>query len=610
VTVKATLCRFAVAYPENTETALAKYYALESEVRRDLTGEYYEPRYIVEIRVGGGEWYVVTDPNANDYFFTFDDDYYVMRELLEKLGYKEGDPVWLRVSLYGADSDRIETVENGLHDQLFDGEQVYIRTARSNEVELSLTGKFTVSYELDGGSFASGTEQVTMFDEDTAINVNLTSADYTPTRAHYTFGGWYADPAFTTKIESFDTSVKASRTYYAKWNELPSFGVTYDFGAVTAYVYNGNPERIYSDDGRVKLEDVSYEGAEFLGWYDAPENGKKVETLTYKKGAKDVALYAYWELPEKSIVYDGAGKEYENNEKNPASYPINAGGDNTVVIYAPAKTGYIFDGWFLNKDFSTGALDFDEAKGGWLLNESSDVTLYAKWIKGRWKIAYRLGLDGVWNGANPEEYTYGDTVELQPLTLAGYDFGGWFADAKFKKAADGVSAADTGDKTFYAKWTAIEYKIDYRLRDGDEDHFKANENPAVRTVEDEIALKPLIPSDEGYEFLGWYDNVNFDGKPVEKLEKGITGDITLFAKCEKIAANDRKLGDVNNDGRVNSTDARLALRAAARIEALADEDFPYADVDFDGKIKSSDARKILRAAARIEALPEAAPANG
>ena len=67
---------------------------------------------------------------------------------------------------------------------------------------------------------------------------------------------------------------------------------------------------------------------------------------------------------------------------------------------------------------------------------------------------------------------------------------------------------------------------------------------------------------------------------------------------------------MNNDGRVNSTDARLTLRAAARIEPLADEDFPYADVDFDGKIKSGDARRILRAAAKIEPLPEKAPGNG
>ncbi|MBQ6164900.1 MAG: InlB B-repeat-containing protein [Clostridia bacterium] len=610
VEMKATRARFMVSYPEKTEDALAKYYALEPDVRQELTGEYYDPDYVIEIRVGSGEWYVVDDPNANDVFFWFDDDFYGTRDLLEAIGYQPEDPVYLRVSLYGSYSRRVETAEGAPAEQLHDADEVFIRTARSNEVELSLTGKFKVEYALDGGSFAYDTEQVTMFDENSDITVDLTAADYIPTRAHYTFDGWYADAALSEKIESFDTSLKASRTYYAKWKELPSYGVTYDLGTVTDYVYNGNPDKIWSDDKDVEIADVSYAGAEFLGWYDAPQNGKKIEKLNYAENAGDITLYAYWRIPEKKIAYDGAGKDYTNNKKNPASYPINPEGDNTVVIYAPEKTGYIFDGWFLDKDLEHAALTFDNAKGGWLLNESEDVTLYAKWIVGRWKITYKLGLDGVSNSANPEEYTYGKAVSLEALKENGYTFDGWFADADFKTAATGVSATDTGDKTFYAKWTVIKYKNDYRLRDGDADHFKANENPATRTVEDEIVLKPLVPAEEGWEFLGWYDNVNFSGKPVEKIIKGTVGDVTLFAKCEKIVKNERKLGDVNNDGRVNSTDARLTLRTAARIETLADGDIPYADVDFNGKINSSDARKILRAAAKLEALPEKAPANG
>ncbi|MBQ6018921.1 MAG: dockerin type I repeat-containing protein, partial [Clostridia bacterium] len=66
-------------------------------------------------------------------------------------------------------------------------------------------------------------------------------------------------------------------------------------------------------------------------------------------------------------------------------------------------------------------------------------------------------------------------------------------------------------------------------------------------------------------------------------------------------------GDVDGSGKVNSSDARLALRAAARIESLTDEQFAAADVDGNGKVNATDARKILRAAARIEALPQAGP---
>lgn len=63
---------------------------------------------------------------------------------------------------------------------------------------------------------------------------------------------------------------------------------------------------------------------------------------------------------------------------------------------------------------------------------------------------------------------------------------------------------------------------------------------------------------------------------------------------------DARIGDINSDGRVTAADARLALRAAAKLETLQDNAFLAADVDFDGKTSASDARKILRVAAGLE----------
>ena len=62
-------------------------------------------------------------------------------------------------------------------------------------------------------------------------------------------------------------------------------------------------------------------------------------------------------------------------------------------------------------------------------------------------------------------------------------------------------------------------------------------------------------------------------------------------------------GDLNRDGVVHSDDARIALRAAARIIPLTDIILANGDIDGNGKITSADARRILRAAAKIEALP-------
>ena len=60
------------------------------------------------------------------------------------------------------------------------------------------------------------------------------------------------------------------------------------------------------------------------------------------------------------------------------------------------------------------------------------------------------------------------------------------------------------------------------------------------------------------------------------------------------------LGDVDGDGSITSSDARLALRVAVGLENLNDSQKKPADVDGDGQITASDARLILRAAVGLE----------
>ena len=65
-----------------------------------------------------------------------------------------------------------------------------------------------------------------------------------------------------------------------------------------------------------------------------------------------------------------------------------------------------------------------------------------------------------------------------------------------------------------------------------------------------------------------------------------------------------RLGDVDMNGKINSADARLTLRAAAKVEPFSDLQNLLGDVVEDGKIKAADARMILRIAARLEPQPE------
>ncbi len=63
-------------------------------------------------------------------------------------------------------------------------------------------------------------------------------------------------------------------------------------------------------------------------------------------------------------------------------------------------------------------------------------------------------------------------------------------------------------------------------------------------------------------------------------------------------------GDLDSDGKVTAADARLILRAAAKIETLTGAYYTAADVNLDGNVNASDARKTLRVAANIEYFKE------
>ena len=58
------------------------------------------------------------------------------------------------------------------------------------------------------------------------------------------------------------------------------------------------------------------------------------------------------------------------------------------------------------------------------------------------------------------------------------------------------------------------------------------------------------------------------------------------------------LGDVYEDGSINSSDALLCLRHSIKEVSLKGNQFKQADVTFDDKVNASDALQILRYAVK------------
>ena len=112
-------------------------------------------------------------------------------------------------------------------------------------------------------------------------------------------------------------------------------------------------------------------GHTFAGWFDNAEFEGDAVTEIPQGSTGDMTLYAKWVPISYTITYELNGGT--NAEGNPKSYTIE---DLPIDLLDPVKTGYEFDGWYYNSDFSG-----DQVSGIYTLGSDVDVTLYAKWEK-------------------------------------------------------------------------------------------------------------------------------------------------------------------------------------------------------------------------------------
>lgn len=61
-------------------------------------------------------------------------------------------------------------------------------------------------------------------------------------------------------------------------------------------------------------------------------------------------------------------------------------------------------------------------------------------------------------------------------------------------------------------------------------------------------------------------------------------------------------GDLNSDGKINSADAKIALRYSARLDTQSTSVKLAGDTNEDGRVTSADARKLLRVAAKLDSI--------
>lgn len=156
----------------------------------------------------------------------------------------------------------------------------------------------------------------------------------------YTFGGWYSDSDYKTKVEKV-VNITEPLTLYAKWT--PN-NYTVTLNTVGGEVSKNTATVTY--DSNFTLEVPTRLGYTFLGWYDGTGNSAVAYTDETGKSLNnwsilnnDTILYAHWKLNNYEITYDLDGGVIDG--ENPNHYTVH----DEFDLLTPSKQGFIFTGW-------------------------------------------------------------------------------------------------------------------------------------------------------------------------------------------------------------------------------------------------------------------------
>ncbi len=344
----------------------------------------------------------------------------------------------------------------------------------------------------------------------------------TPTKAGFTFDGWYTDSNFTTAYD-FDKELTRNITLYAKWTATIDYVLNQGQQAAdapTSYVYTV---------GVSKLPTPTRTGYDFEGWWTkdgtGDDWGEQLTSIAADESRGNMTLHAKWAIHTYTITYNNT-KDAPNS--NPKDYTYESG---TINLADLQKDGYNFLGWW-SKD-GTGD-DWGEQITTIKGEDQANVTLYARWSTIAYNIHYNK-IEGATNN-NPSTYTIEDeTIYLNNPEKPGYWCRGWYYkdggtsldNDDWGDSCAFIENGSTGDVTLYARWYLETYTITFKGVDG-------ATNPNGDTIYYDIySSKGTLQnaSKDGFIFNGWFDA---SGNRVTEYGGGAIGDMELTAQWTEI----------------------------------------------------------------------------
>ena len=427
-----------------------------------------------------------------------------------------------------------------------------------------------LSFSANGGQFTDGSTGVTVkANEDGSINAP------TPTRAGYTFKGWYSQSSMDGIPENYqqyyklDPSSAKAGSWFAAWEknaevqaqsvEVVSFfqGGERDGSSVTTTIDvtadSSVADCVKSFEGYTPTKIVS----------GAATSEEEVNMTSSLEGI--TTLYVYYKADEQkteqnqiNVLYAANGGQFVDGNETMQGVADSDG--KLRQPPTPTRDGYTFDGWYWHADYSgytdeqkaADKVDFDQAV------TDQTVTMFAQWTKD--EVQNETDVLYVANGGKffddqevQQGLTDSDGMMRQPMTPTrdGYTFAGWYwvsdlsvltEEQKEQNKVDFGQPVTKPHVTMYAQWVKNQDEINVLYAANGGQFADGNDTMQGVADSDGVMRQPAAPTREGYTFDGWYWHADYSGytdeqKAADKVDfsQPVQSDVNIYAQWTKNA---------------------------------------------------------------------------
>lgn len=446
-------------------------------------------------------------------------------------------------------------------------------TTRVSEAGLTLRAMWTpiqykIEYELNGGTYLTQNtyEHLFVYDDLFTGAVEKPIATIVPVKQGYEFKGWFKNLTFESeKVEIITYSNltvpqikgEAPIKLYAKWEKIQYDVVLPELNGIKISLPIGNKNPVAYGE-KLKFQ-VSFE----TGYtQNTPEN-LTVEML--RDTENNITLTGFlengiltYETPE---IYANVQISISGILKN--SYQVyfatgygedeGAAVGNIKVLHGeyasdisiakPTRLGYEFVSW--------NEYIYNPATGNSVVDKNifnfettkivKSITLVATWKTVDYSISYQLnGGTIVAESANKfvTSYNIESLVKLptaKDLTKEGYTFVGWSQNGTDEIITQ-ISKGTTGNQVFTVNWNANTYVINYHYTYSNLIGTPVLNGAITEFTPDTNTFNLVEPTLEGYRFMGWFTQENFQSNSkIETVVKGTSNNLDVYAKWEAIS---------------------------------------------------------------------------